>query len=95
MKELERILKALANKRRLAIVQYLKKNNEANVGDIAETIKLSFKATSKHLGILAAADIVEKEQRSLQMWYSLAKKQKPITQALINTIFQHISNSRE
>lgn len=71
MKELERILKSLANKRRLAIVGYLKKEKEATVGDIANKIRLSFKATSKHLGILAAADIVEKEQRGLQMWYRL------------------------
>lgn len=58
---LERILKALANKRRLAIIQYLGQEKEATVGDIAEHIKLSFKATSKHLGILANVDIVEKE----------------------------------
>ena len=71
MKDLERTLKALANKRRLAILQYLKKAKEATVGDIAGEIKLSFAATSRHLGVLSAADIVEKEQRSLEMWYSL------------------------
>lgn len=72
MKELEKILKALANKRRLAIVKFLKSRREASVGEIAKTIKLSFKATSKHLGILFAVDIIEKEQRSLQIFYSLA-----------------------
>ncbi len=87
MKELERILKALANKRRLAIIKYLKKTKEATVGDIAEEIKLSFKATSKHLGVLANVDIVEKEQRSLQMWYSLSSAPHPIV--------KYISNSRE
>lgn len=65
-------MKAFANRRRLAILQYLKKIGEASVGEIAHEIKLSFNATSKHLGILAAADIVEKEQRSLQMYYRLA-----------------------
>jgi DNA-binding transcriptional ArsR family regulator len=72
-KELERVFKALANKRRLAILRHLKKHREATVADIAETIKLSFKATSKHLGILFAAGIVEREQRSLYMLYGLAK----------------------
>ncbi len=43
MKELERTLKALANRRRLAIIQHLKKNREAKVSDIAEAIKLSVK----------------------------------------------------
>ena len=71
-KGLERILKALANKRRMAIVHFLKKAKQSPVGDIASEIKLSFAATSRHLGILLAADIVEKEQRGLQMWYRLA-----------------------
>jgi DNA-binding transcriptional ArsR family regulator len=87
MKQIEKILKALANRRRLAIVKYLKRVREATVGEIAEEIKLSFKATSKHLGVLASADIVEKEQRSLQMWYCLAPR--------LNHLAKYISNSLE
>ena len=87
MKDLERILKALANKRRLAIVRCLKKNKESTVGDIAEAIKLSFKATSKHLAVLYNADIVDREQRSLQMFYRLSINLHPIV--------KHISNSLE
>lgn len=87
IKEIERILKVLANRRRLAIIQYLRKNKEAKVGDIADEIKLSFKATSKHLGLLLNADIVEREQRSLQMWYTLSPTQ--------NYIAKYISNSLE
>lgn len=76
MKEQEKILKAFANCRRLAIISFLKKEGEARVAKIAEEIKLSFKATSKHLGILAAADILEKDQRSLQVFYRLSDNQK-------------------
>lgn len=73
-------MKALANRRRLAILRFLKKGKgkekkkemEASVGAIAEEIRLSFKATSKHLGILFAAGIVDREQRSLQMFYRLS-----------------------
>ena len=71
-KGLERTLKALANPRRIAIVRCLKNRREASVSTIAEEIRLSFRATSKHLAILAAAGIVDKEQRSLQMFYFLA-----------------------
>ncbi|MDP2655496.1 MAG: metalloregulator ArsR/SmtB family transcription factor [bacterium] len=71
-KELERTMKALANRRRLAILRFLKKEGKASVGDIAEEIRLSFKATSKHLGILLSAGIVDREQRSLQMFYILS-----------------------
>ncbi|MDE2078986.1 MAG: winged helix-turn-helix transcriptional regulator [Patescibacteria group bacterium] len=70
--ELERVLKALANRRRIAIVRYLKTRKEAVVGDVASEIKLSFKSTSHHLAILSAAGILEKEQRSLNMYYCIA-----------------------
>ena len=52
IKELERILKALANKRRLSILIYLKRHPEATVGEIASSIRLSLTSTSKHLSIL-------------------------------------------
>ena len=83
MKELEKILKALANKRRLAILKYLKTKGEASVGDITEEIELSFKATSKHLNILLAVDILEKEQRSSQIFYRLTSGQKPAAKHIV------------
>jgi DNA-binding transcriptional ArsR family regulator len=73
MKEYEKILKALANRRRLQIVKHLKDKKQATVTDIAEHIKLSFKSTSKHLAVLFGAGIVDKEQKSLSMFYSIAK----------------------
>ncbi|MBI5742414.1 MAG: winged helix-turn-helix transcriptional regulator [Candidatus Niyogibacteria bacterium] len=75
MKELEKVLKALANRRRLAILKYLKVSGEASVAEISEEIDLSFGATSKHLNILAAVGIVDREQRSLNMFYTLPKPQ--------------------
>lgn len=86
MRELEKTLKALANKRRLAILKYLKKKGEAPVADIAAEIKLSFKATSKHLGILMAADILEKEQRSLHMFYSLSNRKTAAAKHIISLL---------
>lgn len=83
-KEFERILKALANKRRLSIVKYLKKMREAAVGDIAREIRLSFKATSKHLGVLSLADILDKEQRSLHVFYRIASTQKDIVRDILS-----------
>ena len=82
-KELERALKAFANRRRLAIISYLKKTPEASVGEIASEINLSLKATSKHLKILDAVDIVEKEQRSLQIYYRLSKEQTPVAKIIL------------
>ena len=86
MKELERALKAFANRRRLTIVKYLKEVKEAPVGEIAHEINLSLKATSKHLAVLAAADVVERDQRSLQMFYRLASPQTPPTRARLSLL---------
>ena len=86
MKDLEKILKALANRRRLAIIKYLKNNREAPVGEIAGAIRLSFRSTSKHLGILSAADIIDREQRNLQIFYRLAENQKSAASAIIKLI---------
>ncbi len=70
--ELERGLKVLANRRRLAILNLLKKRREASVGEISEAIRLSFTSTSKHLTMLERAGFVEKEQRSLNVFYRLS-----------------------
>lgn len=68
-KELERILKALANRRRLLILKHLKNKRKISVGDIAHTIGLSFKATSKHLAVLYNVNLVDREQISTHMFY--------------------------
>lgn len=86
MVKMEKILKALANRRRLAILKYLKENRKASVSEIAHEIDLSFKATSKHLGILSAIDILEKDQVSSQMFYYLSEKQKPEVKNILSLL---------
>lgn len=86
MKDLERPLRALANRRRLAIVKHLKAHREAPVAEIAGAIRLSFRSTSKHLAVLAAADIVERDQRSLQMFYRLADPLPAAARAIIHLV---------
>ena len=71
VREFEALFKALANKRRIGIILCLKKKRSRSVGDIAEEIKLSFKATSKHLIILLRAGFIEREQIGLMMIYRL------------------------
>jgi len=86
MKELEKLLKALANKRRIAILKVLKENGAVSVGDIASEIKLSFKSTSKHLAILSSLNIVDKEQVGLQVFYKLGNKQDPIIKFILSLL---------
>ena len=86
MKEYEKPLKAFANKRRLAIVKFFKKKKEANVSEIAESIKLSFKSTSRHLAVLLNADILEKEQRNISCFYSLAPKLSLVAKSIVSLL---------
>ncbi len=86
MKELERVLKALANKRRLAIVYFLKKNREATVTELAEAINLSFRSTSRHLSTLFGAGVLEKRQQSTEVYYFLAPKKHPTTEHVLSIL---------
>ncbi|MEK9181810.1 MAG: metalloregulator ArsR/SmtB family transcription factor [Patescibacteria group bacterium] len=86
MKHYEKILKALANRRRLEIIKYIKAKKEASVGEIASHIKLSFKATSRHLAVLSGADLLEKEQRNVSVFYSLASKLVSLAKSVISKI---------
>lgn len=85
-REIERILKALANKRRLQILKILYKDKEKSVGDIAEAIKLSFRSTSKHLSVLINADILEKEQNSSRIFYSIDKSAPDLIKQLLKIL---------
>ena len=83
---LEKILKSLANKRRLEILKYLIKEKEATVSDIAKEIKLSLRSTSKHLAVLKAANVVEREQRNVEAWYKIHTSQPPILNLILGRI---------
>ena len=82
--ELEKILKALANRRRLAILCHLKKVCEDRVGSIAGKLHLSLPATSRHLNILERANVLEKEQRGLEVFYRVGESIRPFVRHLIS-----------
>jgi len=73
-KKLEAKYKALANRRRLAILKYLLKVDKATVGQIAGEIKLLFKATSKHLQRLRQVNFISYEQIGLEFNYFITEK---------------------
>lgn len=71
LKQTNRILKALANERRLKILDYLLRVKSATVGDISEYLNLSFRSTSGHLIILERAGLLERKQDGLYVFYSI------------------------
>jgi DNA-binding transcriptional ArsR family regulator len=86
MKNLERQYKALANRRRLAIIRYLKSHNKASVGEIAKEIGLRIKSTSKHLRILAVADFLDREQESLHVFYFLPSEKSTLLKQTLSLL---------
>ncbi|MBI3115319.1 MAG: winged helix-turn-helix transcriptional regulator [Candidatus Kerfeldbacteria bacterium] len=84
MLQLERILKALANQRRLAIVLYLAEVEEANVAAIAGHLRGSYKYISWSLRRLAAADLLLPVRRGAFTFYRLAVSRQSLF--WINTI---------
>jgi len=72
-KEMGKILKALANRRRLGIIEFLRKNKTASVSEIAREIKLSRRSTSRHLAALRNVELVAYEQSGLTINYWLAE----------------------
>jgi DNA-binding transcriptional ArsR family regulator len=86
IRQFEKILKALANQRRLRIVAYLKSVGKAPVWRIADEIGLSLKATSRHLIKLNQAEVLDKEQIRLEVFYCLAKSCEEFVARLINKL---------
>ena len=68
--ELNAELKILADINRLGILKFLKKRKQASVGEIADSLKISFKATSKHLLFLVRKGIlVNKKDGPFVIYY--------------------------
>jgi DNA-binding transcriptional ArsR family regulator len=74
---IDKVVRALANRRRLAIVKLLNQGS-LTVMEVALAIKLSIHSTSKHLQILAKADIVDYSQVGLNRHYRLMEPRHPL-----------------
>ena len=59
-RHLERIMKGVANHRRIAILSLLEREPELSVEDISERFDVSMKTTSEHIRRLAIAGLVMK-----------------------------------
>ena len=71
--ELVKVLRVLAGRKRLEILNLLSDARERSVGKIAADIKLSLKSTSKHLLLLSQVDLVEYRRQKNVVWYQASK----------------------
>ena len=69
--EAARLLKALANERRLQVLCLLA-GGERSVGEINQMLALSQSALSQHLGVLREEGLVDTRREAQTIYYSLA-----------------------
>src|SRR5690606_9138202 len=69
--EAAKLLKALANERRLQVLCLLA-GGERSVGDINELLALSQSALSQHLAVLREEGLVDTRREAQTIYYSLA-----------------------
>lgn len=67
---LSRMLKAIANSKRLEILYFLLEK-ENNVGELEQKMDLSQSALSQHLAILRKEEVVKTRRQAQTVYYSL------------------------
>lgn len=65
------ILRAVAHRLRLSILQFIDKKTEVNVNEIYTTLKLEQSITSQHLRILRDANVVNTRRDGKMIFYSV------------------------
>lgn len=74
VRSIEKLYKAVANKRRLVILQILSRQSGLSVMDLAAKLKLTFRSTSKHLQLLAAEGLVEPKSSGKFVLYQISSE---------------------
>jgi len=85
MKRWTVVFRALANINRLKIIKMLAGGRKMNVGDIAEGLNISFKATSNHLAMLKNLDVLEAVGVEGHVFYSVNSQMPKDFQKIIET----------
>lgn len=83
LRSLEKLYKAVANKRRLALLQILSRHRDLSVMDLADKIKLTFRSTSKHLQVLAGEGLVEPIRSGTYVAYRISSNLAPAQRRLL------------
>ena len=84
MKRWTVVFRALANINRLKIIAMLSDGRKMNVGDIAEALNISFKATSNHLAMLKNLDVLESQGIAGHVFYSINSQMPKDFQKVVN-----------
>jgi DNA-binding transcriptional ArsR family regulator len=83
-KDLEIILKGLANKKRLMILDFLNRTGENDTGTIADYLNTDYKIVIPHLEKLLKAGLITKRREGLIVHYQISNLGKRILHLLKN-----------
>jgi len=83
-KKLGSDIEIFANKNRLAILDYLKTKKIKSVGDIADNVKISFKAASKHLLSLTKKGILKRRSDGPFVLYGISDNLSKFRRSIIS-----------
>jgi len=72
--DLERIVKGVANHRRIEILEILGKKPEMSVAEVADKLKLNFKTASEHIRRLAISGLLMKRSDGHNIRHKLTKR---------------------
>jgi DNA-binding transcriptional ArsR family regulator len=86
--KLARYAKALAHPARIAILQYLAKQEGCMCGDIVEVLPLSQSTVSQHLKELKEAGLIKGEIEGVKVCYCIDKKEWTNAQNWLNQLFE-------
>jgi|GEM_PF-657987 len=84
LRQTERVLRALANQRRLSILELLADTKAYTVGDIAARTHIPFMSTSQHLQVLETNGVLERRRDYNNMYYQLAPKSAIVEAVLVS-----------
>ncbi len=81
-RELERIIKGVANHRRIEILELIFKSPELSVMEISEALYINFKTASEHIRRLAIASLVIKRNEDTSVRHKLSERGKLVLKFL-------------
>ena len=95
LKNIEKIIKALADKNRLRIVYLLNEKQDLCVCEITDIIGLSQPTISSHLRLLENAGLVESDKDGLWVNYNINSRAGPFSRRSIEMICKDLKNDKQ
>lgn len=95
LKNIEKTIKALADKNRLRIIYLLNKKKDLCVCEITDIIGLSQPTISSHLRLLENAGLIESVKDGLWVNYNISSRLDPLSKSMVETISRDLKTDKQ